>query len=287
MKRVLITGKNSYLGTHVKERLERTPDRYQVEELDLKDGCWREKDFSGYDCIYHVAGLAHSTPKDSEKDLYYQVNTELAYQVAKKACEQGVSQFIFMSSIIIYGKGSMGTCRIITKETPVHPDNFYGNSKWQAEKKLNTLKRDGFRLVILRPPMIYGKGSKGNYTMLSSFAQKTPIFPNLENQRSICYVENLAAFVQCAIDHNLEGVYFPQNKEYVSTKELVSQIASVHHRKVIFVGLFNPLLRALKGFPMVYKAFGNLVIDPSLSTYDFDYQEVDLKTSIIATESKG
>ena len=78
MKRILITGKNSYLGTHVKERLERTPDRYQVEELDLKDGSWREKDFSGYDCIYHVAGLAHSTPKDSEKDLYYQVNTELA-----------------------------------------------------------------------------------------------------------------------------------------------------------------------------------------------------------------
>ena len=287
MKRILITGKNSYLGTHVKERLERTPDRYEVEELDLKDGSWKERDFSAYDCIYHVAGLAHSTPKNSKKDLYYQVNTELAYQVAKKACEQGVSQFIFMSSIIIYGKGSMDTGRIITKETPVHPDNFYGDSKWQAEKKLNTLKRDGFRLVILRPPMIYGKGSKGNYTMLSSFAQKTPIFPNLEIQRSICYVENLAAFVQCAIDHNLEGVYVPQNKEYVSTKELVSQIASVHHRKVIFVGLFNPLLRALKGFPMVYKAFGNLVIDPSLSTYDFDYQEVDLKTSIIATESKG
>lgn len=286
MKRVLITGKNSYLGTHVKERLERVPDRYQVEELDLKDGSWKERDFSAYDCIYHVAGLAHSTPKDSEKDLYYQVNTELAYQVAKKACEQGVSQFIFMSSIIIYGKGSMGTCRIITKETPVHPDNFYGDSKWQAEQKLQTLRKENFHIAILRPPMIYGKGSKGNYPKLAAFARKTRIFPSLENERSMCYVENLAAFVQCAIDRNLEGIYFPQNKEPVSTKELVRQIAACHHHKVLFVGVFNPLLKRLRNHPIVSKAFGSLVIDPSLSTYDFDYQEVDLKTSIIATESE-
>ena len=139
MRKILITGKGSYIGTHFKQYMEQWPDKYQVEELDMMDPSWKGYDFSGYDVIYHVAGLAHSTPDESQRNLYYQVNTDLAYETAKKAKDAGVKQFIFMSSIIVYGSGKVGEDRVITNDTPLTPDNFYGDSKKQAEIKLQTL----------------------------------------------------------------------------------------------------------------------------------------------------
>ena len=75
MKNILITGKGSYIGTHFKEYMKQWPDQYQVDELDMMGPAWEDHDFSKYDVVYHVAGLAHSTPDESQRDLYYQVNT--------------------------------------------------------------------------------------------------------------------------------------------------------------------------------------------------------------------
>ena len=165
MKRILITGKDSYIGTHFRDHLKQYPDEYDVVELDVRDDSWKEFDFSKFDVVYHVAGLAHSTPDESQRDLYYQVNTELTYEIALKAKESAVNQFIFMSSIIVYGRGTIGEDRIITQDTPLTPDNFYGDSKKQAEIKLHTLEDNQFKVVIIRPPMIYGPSSKGNYPL--------------------------------------------------------------------------------------------------------------------------
>ena len=180
MKRILVTGKGSYIGTHFIEELSKYPDKYQTNELEMRDESWKQHNFSQYDIVYHVAGLAHSTPDESQRDLYYKVNTDLTYEVAKRAKESGVKQFIFMSSIIVYGSGTIGENRIITKDTPLTPDNFYGDSKLQAEIKLSPLQEDSFNIVIIRPPMIYGPNSKGNYPVLSKLAHKLPCFPNIK-----------------------------------------------------------------------------------------------------------
>ena len=286
MKKVLITGKNSYLGSFVRNELERKPEAYQVAELDLKNPKWTDFSFEGYDVVYHVAGLAHSTPDESQKDLYYQINTELAYQTALKASREGVKQFIFMSSIIVYGSGKVGCKRTITKETPLTPDTFYGDSKKQAEIKIRSIDSD-MKVVILRPPMIYGPNSKGNYPLLAKFARKTPVFPTLKNERSMLFVGNLVQFIKKVIDLELEGIFLPQNQKPVQTKDLIALIAREHGHTIHFVSVFNPVLKCMSKQTIVSKVFGNLIIDPALSSFDLDYTKYSLEQSIQITESGG
>ena len=175
MKKVLITGANSYIGTSFEKYVKENNIDFEMDTLDLLDPKWENYDFSGYDSVFHVAGIAHFSKDESKKELYYKVNTELTDNVAKIAKQAGVGQFIFMSSIIVYGDSTSGK-RIITKQTKPNPTDFYGDSKWQAEQKLNKLSDNTFKVVIIRPPMIYGKGSKGNYPKLSKLAKKNSYF---------------------------------------------------------------------------------------------------------------
>lgn len=284
MKRILITGKDSYIGSHFKNYLEAYPENYETIELDVKDESWKEYDFTQFDVVFHVAGLAHSTPDESQKKLYYKVNTDLTYEVAKKAKASGVKQFIFMSSIIVYGSGRIGKDRIITKNTPLTPDNFYGDSKKQAEIKISPLEDNNFKIVIIRPPMIYGPGSKGNYLLLAKFARKTPIFPTLDNKRSMLFIGNLMEFIKLMIDNNEHGIFLPQNEHYTSSKDLVKQIANTHRHKIIFIGLFNPFIKLFKKKSCINKVFGNLMIDKNLSEYKTSYCKFSFTKSIEITE---
>lgn len=284
MKRILITGKDSYIGSNFKKYLEQYPNDYYVEELDVREDSWKDFDFSSFDVVYHVAGLAHSTPDESQRELYYKVNTDLTYEVALKAKESDVKQFIFMSSIIVYGSGAIGEDRVITKDTPLTPDNFYGESKKQAEIKILPLEDESFHIVIVRPPMIYGPGSKGNYPVLAKFAKKTPIFPTLRNERSMLFLGNLMEFIKLMIDNAETGIFLPQNDEYVSSVDLVSQIAKLYNHKIFYTGLFNPILKLLHKQTYVNKVFGNLTIDKQLSKYRLNYCYYSLIDSIRMTE---
>ena len=284
MKRILITGKDSYIGTNFKKYLEQYQDNYYVEELDVRDENWKEFDFSSFDVVYHVAGLAHSTPDESQRELYYKVNTDLTYEIALKAKQEHIKQFIFMSSIIVYGSGIIGEDRIITKDTPLTPDNFYGDSKKQAEIKIRPLEDENFKIVIVRPPMIYGPDSKGNYPLLAKFAKKTFIFPTLENKRSMLFLGNLMEFIKLMIDNEESGIFLPQNNEYISTKELIKKIAKVHHHKIWFVGIFNPLIRLFYKHVYINKVFGNLTIAKELLNYQENYNKYSLDESILITE---
>ena len=287
MKRILITGKDSYIGLNFKKYLEQYPNDYYVEELDVRDDTWKEYDFSTFDVVYHVAGLAHSTPDENQRELYYRVNTDLTYEVALKAKESKVKQFIFMSSIIVYGSGTIGEDRVITKDTTLTPDNFYGDSKKQAEIKIKPLEDENFRIVIVRPPMIYGPQSKGNYPLLAKFARKTPIFPTLKNQRSMLFLGNLMEFIKLMIDDEERGIFLPQNKEYVSSYELIKIISQINNHKIWFTGLFNPFIRLLNKQVYINKVFGNLTIDKELSRYKDNYNIYTLEESIKITEVNG
>lgn len=286
MKNILITGKNSYIGTSLENWLMREPDQYKVDTVDMKDGSWKEKDFSSYDVVFHVAGIAHVSSDPKMEDLYYKVNRDLTIETAEKAKAEGVKQFIFMSSIIVYGDSSSSK-RVIDKNTVPTPSNFYGNSKLQAEEGIKHLESGDFKIVVLRPPMIYGKGSKGNYPRLANMAKKIPVFPDIDNERSMLHIDNLCEFIKVMIDQEETGFYFPQNKEYVKTSELVRTIAEVHGKKIMMTRVFNPVLRLMFGIGIVNKVFGNLVYEKSMSDYDkANYRIRDIRESIELTESR-
>lgn len=288
MKKILITGANSYIGRNVENWLAKWPDKYSVETIDMIDGSWREKKFEGYDCVYHVAGIAHSDHGkiSAEKEkLYRSVNTDLTVEVAKKASDEGVRQFIFMSSAIVYGNSApLGRSKLITKDTEPAPNNCYSDSKWQAELGLRGISGD-MKICVLRPPMIYGKGSKGNYPVLSKFAAKLPVFPKVKNCRSMLYIENLCEFVRLMIENEEAGVFWPQNREYSNTTEIVKLIAAVHGKKIMTTGAFNWGLYILRIFTgLVDKAFGSFAYDQEMSEYKENYRVVDLEESIRRTE---
>ena len=290
MKKILITGANSYVGISVENHLKQWEDQYRVDTLDMIGDGWKDADFRGYDAVFHVAGLVHlAKAKDdpAQAALYEQVNTVLAVETARKAKAAGVKQFLFMSSASVYGlTAPMGKVVMITRDTPLEPKDNYGISKKKAEEGLQALAGEGFRLAILRPPMIYGKGCKGNYQTMAKLAKKLPVFPYVNNQRSMVYVENLAEFIRLVIEDEAEGIFCPQNNEYVNTSDMVNLIAHANGKGILLVRGFSwalKLLRPLTG--IVDKAFGSLCYDFALSRYEKDYCLKSLEESILETET--
>lgn len=295
MKKVLITGANSYIGVSFENYAkEHYSSEIQIDTVDMIDGTWRQKDFSSYDVVFHVAGLAHSDVGKVSEDVkkkYYAINTDLAIETCNKAKKEGVKQFVFMSSAIIYGDSApYGRKKVITRNIEPAPSNFYGDSKWQADKGVRALAAENFIVTVLRPPMIYGKGCKGNYPLLSKMAKKLPVFPNVKNERSMLYIENLCEFLCQVIIRSEGGIFWPQNAEYSSTSEIVKIIAEVTGHKIFVSKLFNFAVVIAFLFPgkikgLVNKAFGNLSYDFEMSNYSFNYQNYSLKESIKRTES--
>ena len=288
MKKILVTGKNSYIGNSFCDVIKEF-SKYTAEKISVRGDEWKAMDFSQYDVIFHVAGIAHwnlQKLSEEQKKLYYKVNTELTIALAKKAKAEGVKQFIFLSSASVYGDGAqIGKDKMINTDTPVAPANLYGDSKVKAEKGLTKLMDSKFYVAILRPPMIYGKGAKGNYGVLQKFAKKLPIFPKVQNKRSMCYIGNLVELVRLIIDNGDSGIFWPCNKEDSNTSELVKMIAAVHGKKIFLIPGFQWMLKLL-GYKSnrVRKAFGNLVYQQAISEYPQEYRIYTLRRSIEVTE---
>ena len=277
---ILITGANSYVGMSV-ERWITSHSAYQVHTLDMLNPEWRNFDFSEYDVVYHVAGIAHVNADPKMEGLYYKVNRDLTIEVASKAKEAGVKQFIFMSSMIVFHESQSLKQEVLTIDTQHNPNGFYGDSKLQAENGLHELECDTFKVCILRPPMIYGKGSKGNFPRLISLAAKTPIFPEFHNQRSMLYIDNLAEFVLQAIDNQLSGTFYPQNKELSDTVEIIRYFAKAQNHHIFFWKWLNPFVRLGSHFLQpLNKMFGTYYYNPQMSEMPFDYQIVSFEESL-------
>jgi len=294
VKKILITGANSYIGLSFEDYVNNHyEEKLKTDTVDMIGGTWREKDFSGYDTVFHVAGIAHvdtGRPDEETKKKYYSVNTDLAVETAKKAKKQGVKHFVFMSSAIVYGDSApLGKKKRITKDTKPCPDNCYGDSKWKADQRIRRLADETFTVTVLRPPMIYGKGCKGNYPTLGRMSKKLPIFPDIKNERSMLYIENLCEFLCQVMIRGEGGVFWPQNAEYSRTSEIVKLIADTAGHRICVSKVWNLLVRVGSRIPgkighLTNKAFGNMSYDQEMSRYDFDYQLYDLKTSIKRTE---
>ena len=283
MTRILITGKDSYIGRCFLSHVSELPDFF-VEELDVQKDTWKSHDFSQYDVIFHVAAIVHlSNPSSEMASVYQRVNTQLPFDLAQKAKKEGVSQFIFMSSMSVYGeiKGP----GVITRDTNPAPQSMYGKSKLLAEQLLTELSSPEFHVAILRPPMVYGPGAKGNYQRLSSLIRKLPLFPRVDNARSMIYIDNLSEFIRLLVKNRENGIFFPQNRSYVNTSELVSEIKKSQGADILLLLGFNWLLKVLGRYiPTFNKLFSNLVYSEEMSVYSEDYQLVSFSESIQQTE---
>lgn len=281
MKKILVTGINSFIGNAVKQWLEQYPQKYEIDLIDLKLDTWRNDSFSHYDVVFHVAGIAHVSSDPKLEDLYFKVNRDLTIEVAEKAKRDGVKQFIFMSSMIVYGNHQTN----IDINTIPQPNNFYGQSKLQAEQGIQVLNDEQFKVAIIRPPMIYGKGSKGNYPRLAKFAISSPFFPDFKNQRSMLHIDNLSEFIKLLIDNEDAGYFFPQNRDYVETSQLVAEIAKVHNKYIYLTRLFNPFISLFLNVNLIKKVFGESIYDMKMSDYSKgNYQVRSFEESILLTE---
>lgn len=280
MKKVLITGAGSYIGSSFERWMKQWEDKYLVDTMDMINVDLDKASFSGYDVIFHVAGIAHRKETNENKDLYYKVNRDLAIETAKKAKREGVAQFIILSTMSVYGL----TTGTINKDTVENPKNHYGKSKYEADCVIKELNDEFFKVAIIRPPMVYGKGCKGNYQTLRKFALKSCVFPSIKNQRSMIYIDNLTEFVRYIIDNGKTGVYFPQNLQYVCTSDMVKKIAEYNVHRIKMIGVFNFIIKNVH-IAIIEKVFGSLTYDMCDSVSMIESNKiVDFDTSIRNTE---
>ena len=266
---------------------------YRIDAVDTMGDNWKKADYTKYDVVFHVAGIAHVNADPKMEPLYYKVNCNLTIEVAKHAKAAGVRQFIFMSSQIVFHESQSLKAEVLTAETKPAPNGFYGNSKLQAEnglwnlvknQKENSTRSQGgtqMKICILRPCMIYGPNAKGNFSRLAKLACKTPVFPEWHNKRSMLYIDNLAEFVKQAIERELEGTFYPQNRELADTVEIVRYFAKEAGHKIWITKLLNPFvwMGSLVLQP-INKMFATYYYNPKMSKMEFDYQLVSFEESL-------
>lgn len=288
MLNIVITGSGSFIGNALRRRLEEFPQDYAAKMVSVRGDDWRAAGFAGMDCVVHAAGIAHVRSDPDMEGLYEAVNRDLTLEVARRARADGVRQFIFLSSMIVYGQASpAGRPWQIRADTPPAPVNAYARSKLEAEAGLRSLENERFRVAVVRPPMVYGKGCKGNYNALVRLADALPVFPALDNTRSVLYVENLAECLRLIIDSGQGGLFFPQDENTVSVREMARMIARARGKRLRFTRCLNPFVRLLGRRGIVRRAFGDMNYDLNMSRSPGDYRRFDTEAGIIRTESGG
>ncbi|NLI20721.1 MAG: NAD-dependent epimerase/dehydratase family protein [Clostridiales bacterium] len=284
MKRILIAGAASYLGERMAAWLARTPDRFACETLDMRGDAWRAFDFSGFDAVVMVAGIAHRAETPDTEALFEAVNHRLPVETAQKAKREGVAQFVFFSTMSVYGL----TVGRIHAGTPPAPVTQYGRSKLAAEEDLSVLADARFHVAVLRPPMIYGRGCRGNYPRLSALARKAPFFPRVPNERSMLHIDCLCLFMVRLLESGAGGLYFPQNEAFVPTDTLIRLIARAHGRRLWQPQGLGWLLRRLaKRGGTAGKVFGTLTYDQAMSGAFREDPQPSLAETIRRTEAQA
>lgn len=285
--RVLITGSGSYIGRNIKAWLERT-GHIIVDELDMRDPAWIDYDFRSYDTVIHVAAIVHKKKEKIPWSTYYKVNTILPYKVAIKAKDSHVEQFIFLSTMAVYGEGKkLPLGNIIDEKTSIKPNSFYGRSKLEAEKKLIKLNSQSFRVSIVRPPNIYGYGCPGNY--INSFVKLvklTPVIPvTFTNcKQGFLYIDNLSRFIYQLIKDRREGIFHPQDGDGISTFALLAEIADIYQKRVLYSLRIGRIISHFHKLPVIIKIFGGVSYSTSLSDKPYsNYSRVDFNSGLKKT----
>ncbi|MFQ6879526.1 MAG: NAD-dependent epimerase/dehydratase family protein [Oscillospiraceae bacterium] len=287
--KLLILGKNSYVGVSVKNYIEKHHSDMSVTMASSRDGVWKDINFAKYDAVYNVSGLCHADSKHGTPEQYMSINGQLPIDMGEKAKIDGCKLFINMSSSIIYGNMSfIGEDKTMDRDTVPAPVNVYGESKLFAEKGLLKLEDQNFSVALIRAPLIYGENSTGNFPLLVKFARKSPIFPDIKNQQSMIYIDNLCELIYLIVKHQQGGIYLPQDPEIKCTSQLVKDMAALCNHKIVMTKAFNPILKVLgKKIYYIDKAFGNIAYTKEASNqFDYAYQVIGYEESLKRVMSK-
>lgn len=258
--KVLLVGKNSFIGTAFKNAFS---EKYDISEFDSLLPLTKEA-YLGFDVVIHLAGIAHVSTKRSMKDLYFSINRDLAIKSCSYAKEANCKLFVFMSSMIVYGDDfRINKQKVINEYTEPSPSNFYGESKLQADIFIQSENgSNGMKTLVIRTPMVYGDGCKGNYPKLLSLANKTSIIPNIENKRSVISIDNLCRFFDSAIENQFNGLFFPQDPSYMNTTNVMVNERTSKGKKTKVTKFFNPLIVFCSLFmKKIRKMFGTKIYE--------------------------
>jgi len=285
--KVIVTGSTGYIARGLEKWLTNKSNQFEVNKLSVRGFTDSFQIPEAMDVLIHTAALVHKKESNYTEMDYFDVNCSLTLQLAQKAKVVGVKHFVFLSTMAVYGVDVLeeGTMEIV-ESTPLDPATMYGKSKLAAESELMKLSDENFVVSIIRPPMVYGPSCPGNYELLSKIAKKMPIFPLVQNKRSMIFIDNLTEFMRQLIINRDGGVFHPQDREYIQTSDIVKEIANVHGRKIMMNRLSGSLLMKMFGKKsIVSKVFGDLTYSKQLSEYrDNSYQIIGFKEAIKISE---
>ena len=240
--KILLTGSSGYVG---KNFMMQYKNKYEFIPFSLQNSTLESINFAGIETIFHCAALVHQK-RESSYEKYYEINAEYPLRLAKEAKACGVKQFVFMSSVAVYGEGYS----LLKEDTPCNPTTSYGKSKLKAEQELQSLADENFIVSIVRAPMVYGKEAPGNIASLITLVKKMPFLPfgGIKNRRSFVYIKNLCFFVDEVIGQKKEGLFLACDDEVLSTTRLVELIVKELNKKVYLlkVPFFETFLQLLK-----------------------------------------
>jgi nucleoside-diphosphate-sugar epimerase len=242
--KVVVTGANGFVG---KRFMEYNQGKFQLQALSLRSNGLSSFDFTGVDAIVHLAGKAHDMQSTNDQE-YFDINFELTKKVADNAKSQGVPHFLYISSVKVYGDEDR---ELLDEESTCIPGDAYGKSKLEAELYLKSIESNQFKVAIVRPPLVYGPGVKGNMIRMLKLADSNlPLpFAKTRNRRSMVFLDNLIELLNRIIVTGSSGTFVAGDARAVSTEELISEIRKAMDRKTRLIaipGAGRWLLRKLR-----------------------------------------
>ena len=261
MKKLLISGSNGFVGKYF---INKYKNKYEIKTFSFLKDDINSLDCSDIDVVFHLSALVHQMDGASCEE-YERVNVSQTLELAKKAKESGIKQFIFMSTVKVYGEE---TDSKYSENSICNPEDDYGKSKLKAELELQKLEDEDFKVSIIRTPIVYGYGVKANIKSLINLVNKVPLLPfgKIENKRSMVYIGNLSHLVDEVITQEKQGIFLASDDEPLSTTRLIELIAKNLDKKIYIVKIpfFESLLKILK--PSFHKRlYGSLEIDSSIT----------------------
>lgn len=286
MKRILMTGATSWIGGQIEAHLATFPGMYEVERVSLRGDAWRDRSWKGFYSVVHLAAFSGMGPGALEESLA--VNRDLTAAVAEKAKVEGVRQLVFASTMHVYGSGSPDPdAEPIGLGAEPDPDTPYGIGKLEGERALEDVADDAFKAAVIRIPLVYGPGCAGNFALLAKLARVAPVFPGVDNKRSMIYSRNLAELVRLIVEEGREGLFLPQDRP-VSSSEVIALLADAQGSRIRLVGGLGPLCRIAAGkIGAARKLLGSSWYDPTASECGLGYRVLTLEEAVRASVCAG
>ncbi len=270
MSKTLITGANSFVGSN----FIRFSCIKSIDEVSLFENKPADIDFSKYNIIIHLVAIVHQSEQIQE-DEYFRINRDLCLNVAQRAKDAGVKQFIFLSTVKVYGEYNP-VSGPWNEDSVCNPDDSYGKSKYEAEIELRKMETPDFTVSIIRTPLVYGVGVKANMLSILKLVDRFPVLPlaKVNNKRSFTSAENLVAFIDRIIEKRASGIFIAMDEKPLSTTELVKMISKYLNKKIWLFRMPGFIVRMGKArIPKIFdRLYGSFEMDNSKTLKLLDFR---------------